>query len=274
MRAPPPSCDRRGFLVRTVALLGAGVTAACEKGPLAPLVGGDAGGGDGAPALHGTGALHIYANESGEFVGREPFVVGLLLTDDPETHGAALVDLRNSLGHFTELSYGSTDRFKEAYAEAALGHFFGSEGLAFAAVATNASRSAGGVDATGLYEKLLTSLGGNGGVSFHMERRYYDPAPDDALETRLEGIAGVDVEFIPSHESELLQLGDLLTGSVRGDIAREAKGHSNPRGNSPHGNVKDRLIAHLKELLNVQRLAHPSLARREKFSVEVLHPPF
>lgn len=273
MKAPPQSCDRRGFLVRTAALLGAGVTAACEKGPLSPLVGGDGEGRDGAPSLHGSGAFHVYANESGEFASREPFVVGVLLADDPDTHEPALAALRD--GYLRELSYGNSDRLKEDYAVAAMDHFFGSEGLAFAAVATNAGRSAGGVDATGLYVELLRSLGGNGGgVSFHMERRFFDPAPDDALEMRLEGIPGVDVEFIPSQDSELLQLGDLLTGSVRGDMARKAKGRSNPRGNSPHGNVKDRLIARLKELLNVQRLAHPSLARREKFSVEVLHPPF
>ena len=187
-----------------------------------------------------------------------------------------LDDLRTRLGHFTELAYGSTDRYKEPYAEAALDHFFESDGLAFAAVATDASSSAGGVDAAGLYEELVRALAENGAssVALTMERRFYDPAPDAALESRLEGMSGVSVEFTPSHESDLLQLGDLLTGSVRGDLARKAKGRSNPRGNAPGGNVKDRLIASLKERLNVQRLAHPSMADREKFAVRTLRPPF
>lgn len=179
------------------------------------------------------------------------------------------------LGHFTELRYASTDRFKEAYAEAAMDYFFDSEDLRFAAVATNASRSAGGVDATGLYEELARSLGGNGGsVVLHMERRFFDPAPDEALEIRLEEMDDVDVEFIPAHGSDLLQLGDLLTGSVRGDMARKSKGRSNPRGRAPGGNVKDRLIASLKDRLHLRRLANPHMPAREGFSVQVLHPPF
>lgn len=202
--------------------------------------------------------------------------MGVLLTAEPETHDAALADLRSSLGHFTELRYASTDRFKEGYAEAAMDHFFASDDLRFAAVATDAGRAAGGVDATGLHEELARTLAGNGGsVLLHMERRFFDPAPDEALEMRLGKIDGVDVEFIPAHESDLLQLGDLLTGSVRGDMARKSKGRSNPRGSVSGGNVKDRLIASLKRRLNVQRLAHPTLANREDgFNVQVLHPPF
>lgn len=294
MSSPPKSCDRRSFLLRTAALLGAGVTAACENSPLSPLVSGE----DGAFSVHATDTLHVFANESGEFAGRDPFVVGLLLTDAPEAHSGALADLRTSLGYFIELRYGNTDRYKEDYAEAALDHFFDSDGLRFAAVATNASRSAGGVDATGLYEELLGQLGGS--AALRMERRFFDPDPDADLKARLEGGSGASVEFVPSHDSELLQLGDLLTGSVRGDMARKAKGRSNPRrpgsrggsgrgrrgrggrGGSrgrgrppaPGGNVKDRLIASLKRRLDVRRLIHPSLARSEKFNVQVLHPPF
>lgn len=269
MSTPSQSYDRRQFLVRTAALLAAGVTAACENSPLAPLLGKSEDGG------LGDGTLYLFGNESGEFVGRDPFVVGLLLTADPDAHETTLSELRDGSGYCSELRYGSTDRFKEDYTEAALNHFFESDDLTFAAAAVNASRSAGGLDATALYEELLRLLtDGGAGATLRMEHRFYDRGPDDALESRLDGIPGVSVEFIPSYESDLLQLGDLLTGSIRGDMARMAKGRSNPRGRAPGGNVKDRLIASLKELLNVQRLAHPSLAKREKFSVQVLHPPF
>lgn len=148
MNAPSESCDRRGFLIRAAALLGTGVAAACEPGAFSPLLEGTDGG-DVSLALHGSGTLHIFANESGLFADREPFVVGLLLTDAPDAHAT--------------------------------------------------------------------------------------------------------------------ELGDLLTGSVRGDMARRVKGRSNPRGRSSSGNVMDRLITSLKDRLNVQRLAHPSLAEGGRF---------
>lgn len=272
MNRPSIPCDRRAFLVRAAAVLGTGITAACENSPLSPLLEREAG----ALALHGAGTVHLFANESGLFADRKPFVVGVLLTDAPDAHATALTDLRGEHDFLTELSYGSTDRYKEDYAEAAMDHFFESDGLRFAAVAVNANRSAGGVDATGLYEELLGRLEGNGaGAVLRMERRFFDPEPDMRLESRLEGSGSVEVEFVPSHASDLLQLGDLLTGSVRGDMARKARGRRNPRRKGgPEAHIKDRLIASLKERLGVQQLVHPSLAKESKFNVQLLHPPF
>jgi hypothetical protein len=278
MSVPSQGWDRRRFLAQTAALLGAGVTAACDASPLSPLLDRTEDpriGADGSATADAVGTIHLLANESGLFPGRGPFVVGLLVTDEPDVHEEALAALRAAHNYFTELRYSSTDRFKQAYAEAALDHFFASDHLHFAALAATASRSAGGLDATALYEELLRSLGGNGAqIVLRMEHRFLDPAPDAALEGRLEGIDSVSVEFMNSFESNLLQLGDLLTGSIQGDLDRKAKGRSNPRGRSLGNNVKDRLIASLKERLNVQRLSHPSLAKRQKFNVEVVHPPF
>ena len=265
--------DRRRFLIRTAALLGAAVTVGCDQTTLAPVLKSSQGGGSLDPAAPGT--IDAFGNESGLFLGRDPFVVGFLTTGQPDAHEKALADLRDAHHYYTELHYGSTDRFKQAYAEAALDHLFASDDLSFAAVAVGASRSAGGLDAAALYEKLLGSLTGSGAqVVLQIEHRFLAAAPDTALETRLEEISGVSVEFIASQDSNLLQLGDLLTGSIQGDLGRTAKGQSNPRGKAPGGNVKDRLIASLKRRLNVQRLSHPSLAGRPGFSVEVLSPPF
>lgn len=259
------SVDRRSFLTSGIALLGSSALASCDRSLLAPKVTVN----DEPAHIGEAWSASLHVDYSGSLEGREHVVLGGVVTPTPGIHDQALQALREHGGrhYHRRLTYSSNDRNKLDYAVSAIDYLLEAEGLAFEArligpgqhrrdgsLLTAYRRLIGeiaGVDAAGSVElKPNTSVGLDPELRDHLSAEFPDLT-----------IGGA------ARPSNLLQLADLLTGSIYGDVTRTParRGTSRPQ---PHGqSVKDLIITHLRERLGVRLLTDHSLRDHPRFRV-------
>ena len=267
------SIDRRAFLTSGLALLGSSAIAACDRAVFAPdqrLAPDDPRG-----SHVGAWPLSLHIDHSGSIAGRGHAVIGLVATPTPGLHDEALQMLREGDGRYyhRRLSYSSNDRNKLGYARAVIDHLLETEGLIFEArvIGPGAHGRNGGVASS--YEQLIAEVAGTG-VEGSAELKPttsvgLDPELRDHLAVTFGGL-----EIGGGAPSNLLQLADLLTGSVYGDATRAPRRRGTTRDHPTSHTVKDEIIGYLRSRLSVRRLTDGSLDDHGTFRVRVWRPPF
>ena len=252
--------SRRQFLTRSAAFLGSVAAMPVALGELFAVdhvVGGATG--------FASDDVYLYANESGR--GDGPSVLGMIYTSDPRRHEASLYALKREhrfIGR--RLRYSSTDRRKASYAEAAIDYLLGNGDLGFiAAVNAPTPRTRGrNVYREGqvlraaryrhLVERTPFDRSVAATVRLRLQPRTVDGASDRAFQDEVQGDfrKNLTMEYVDVAHQDLLQLGDFLTGSIYGDVAREANGIAQT---GRRHSVKESLIRSLKERLRIRSLS-------------------
>lgn len=260
------SVDRRSFLTGGLALLGSSALASCDRAVLEPEVQDPADRRQGPATDLWPVSLHL--DHSGSLDGLGHAVVGGLVTPTPALHEEALEQLREQGAryYYRRLTYSSNDRNKLDYARAAIDHLLEAEGLMFQARVIGPGDHGRSGSLLQAYERLIGEIVGvdaEGSVELEPTTSVgLDPELRDHLDGSFGGLS-----IGGGSPSNLLQLTDLLTGSIYGDVTRTPRrrgtSHPHPRGQS----VKDQLITHLRERLDVRLLTHRSLEQHPTFRV-------
>jgi hypothetical protein len=268
MHLPNGPCDRRSFLAGGIALLSTGVLTACEWDPVRPAPEGPS-----RSRAQAVGTTYLYADESGLAQGRAHFVLGALLTSDPDRHRSMLDGLRTPLGYWAELRYSSTDRYKLRFANAVLDHFFGDDDLRFVAGVLGPGNARRGLTHGELYRRLIRESDAAGPVELRLERRTSDGQDTGRLAASLAGqVAGIGL--VDSSRDTLSQLTDLLTGSIFGDATRAPRRRGTSSPHPGRQSVKAEIIAGLRDRLGINSLTARRLADHPKFAIRSWRPPF
>lgn len=267
------SIDRRAFLTSGLALLGSSAIAACDRAVTAPderLTPGDD-----RRSHVGAWPLSLHIDHSGSIAGRGHAVIGLVATPTPGLHDEALQMLRERGGRYyhRRLSYSSNDRNKLEYAKAVIDHLLETEGLIFEArvIGPGAHGRNGGVLTS--YEQLIAEVVGTDAEGSAELKPTTSVGLDPELRDHLAATFG-GLEIGGGAPSNLLQLADLLTGSVYGDASRAPRRRGTTPDHPTSHTVKDELIGHLRNRLGVRRLTDRALGDHGTFRVRVWRPPF
>jgi hypothetical protein len=250
MKTKADRLNRRSFLTQSTTLLGAL--------PLLSSKSVSAAGADGGPSPGVD--LHLYCDESG-ILGKDAlFVLGMLVTTDSARHESFIRRLREDLRFATQLRYSSTDRFKEPFARDLINYFFSEPDLRFCAYVITDTAVAG-LRKQGctleqvyhLYYELLISncTAAEAAKTLNLEIRN-SIGDDGALRRYLrENVINLSrINIIGSASSDLLQIADLFTGSIYGDVYRDTLRSS----------VKLKVLDLLRAQLNVDSLLDARLS--------------
>jgi len=220
MRTHNDGLNRRSFLTRSTALLG-GI----------PLLTSQAA----SPASAGTaqGAhLHLYCDESGILGKSVVFVLGMVVTSDHIRHEAFIDGLRQKHRFATQLLYNSTDRFKSPFAEAVIDYFSKEPDLRFFAyVLTEEGRMS--LHRQGLtvgqvyrhfYETLVSDCTpAEVPKTLNLEPRYSIGDDRNLRRYLMEKIPNLSRIYVAgSASNDLLQIADLFTGCLCGEVHRDS----------------------------------------------------
>ena len=211
---------------------------------------------------------NLYIDESGNFGSAEPFVLGALLTTNPDRHFKQFSSIRTKNKYRLTLRYGSNDEHKLPYARQLLEYFFAEKDLRFCAYAcTSAKNAAWPTDPKikeityhDLYGKLLGRCATkNENLSLTLKQRTTtgeDQFLYDYLKKKFIRIDALQV--VRAHQNDLMQFADLLTGCIAADKTR------------PKDQTKQSVLKSLKEKLSFSSLWENSLINHDKFSVALV----
>lgn len=219
----------------------------------------------------------VYGDESGDLRSEPYFLLGIVLTYAPHVHSAAIERLRVRHGYVRQFEYKKTDRLKAGLCKAVIDYFVEEDDLEFQglliATADHDLRhfkkafddSGRKPDVTAYnyrYKQLIvhnTSLRDDLVVVLDSRARSREDNLPEYLRSEMDNIR--NVQLVDSAKHNLVQVADLLTGSVFGELT-----------NTTHP-VKRGLIEHLKQRLDVGRLTDEPLRLARKFRVFRWRPP-
>jgi hypothetical protein len=193
----------------------------------------------------------VYAVESGILGKDKHFGIGILVVrNNDSTHEAKIQDIRiePTSSYRTRLNYSSNDRFKIPFAQNALTYFNEHEDLNlyikvisdFPVSNTPMQVSVAKIE---YYKKLFDRAGVSPDslvVNAKSQSAYGPSAHYKALFNDTTGGASLEVNYM--YDSNLLQLGSFITGTIMLDV----------RGGTMKGSVKRTLLLHLKSITNVE----------------------
>jgi len=184
---------------------------------------------------------------------RWPFVMGLLVVTDPAAREAEVAALRDKTSYRRKLAYASSDRKKEAFAEALIAWFAASRDVSFAGLVVNdpTSKWPDGSDArdavlTTLCKQLIGIAGNPAGLAIQIPAKR--KAPRDRIMRAVVPPSPATGDF--PHLDETARF---LTGNVYGDVTHAAQP------------LRAKLVTSLGSALKVPALADAKVAG--KFSV-------
>lgn len=176
--------------------------------------------------------LSLFINESGVInnpLERRPFVCGVLSCIDVDSLEKALHEKREKLGYLLEVSYTSTNRYKEDFAKHIIDTVLDSNAVKLKVAVLPPGENIGWpkdkAEEASVYAEHQRQrmenpiLSSRSSVKIKLERRTRG-ARDFVLRDHLIYSHGnkIDIEFIESQESILFQACDLITGSVFGAL--------------------------------------------------------
>jgi hypothetical protein len=260
MKTNADRLNRRSFLTQSTALLGAMPLFSSKSVSATQAHGSSSPGAD----------LHLYCDESGILGDDVVFVLGMLVTTDSARHESSIARMRENDRFATQLRYSSTDRFKRPFAADLINYFFSEPDLQFCA-----------------YIIMDTSLADLRKRGYSLEQAYHFcyemlisncTAPEAAKTLNLEirNSIGDDqalrrylrenvihlsrINVVGSSSCNLLQIADLFTGCIYGDLHRDTLRSS----------VKIEVLSLLRAQLNVDSLLDVRLSDpRSRFRVLV-----
>jgi hypothetical protein len=260
VKASTDRLDRRSFLTQSTALLGTVPLLSSES------VSATRTGGSPAPAAD----LHLYCDESGILGDDVVFVLGMLVTTDSARHESSISRMRENDRFATQLRYSSTDRFKRPFAADLIRYFFSEPDLQFCAyIITDTSLADLRKRGYSLeqayhfcYEMLISNCTApDAAKTLNLEIRN-SIGDDEALRRYLRQnvIKLSRINVVGSSSCNLLQIADLFTGCIYGDLHRDTLRSS----------VKIEVLNLLKAQLNVDSLLDVRLSNtRGRFRVFV-----
>ena len=229
------------------------------------------------PRLSGRPTQYIYGDESGGFKGKPYFLLGIIQTYDPRTHDAVIESLRQKHQYPRQFEYKKTDRLKIALCRDVIDYFVACEDLQYQALLiptaaydlrryrTAGERSARTPEIASYnyrYKQIIrNNTAERNDLVITLDER--TRAKNDNLPAYLQReIPNITkVHLVNSQKHNLVQLADLLTGCIYGDLT-----------NNTHP-VKQSIIEHLRGRLGIQRLHQGSRRLRRKFRVYHWRPP-
>jgi hypothetical protein len=260
MKTNADKLDRRSFLTQSTALLGA-IPLLSPKSVSATQA-------DGSSSPRAD--LHLYCDESGILGNDVVFVLGMLVTTDSARHESSISRMRENDRFATQLRYSSTDRFKRPFAKDLINYFFSEPDLQFCAYiimdTSLADLRKRGYSLEQAYHLCYEMLISNCTVpevpkTLNLEIRNsigHDEALRRYLRQNVINLSRINV--VGSSSCNLLQIADLFTGCIYGDIHRD----------SLRSSVKLGVLSLLRAQLNVDSLLDVRLSNtRERFRVFV-----
>jgi uncharacterized protein DUF3800 len=214
------------------------------------------------------GKTDICIDESGNLGTAAPFVVGALLTANPDQHLRQFSTIRKETGYCLTLRYGSSDEHKGPYAKKLLEYFFAKNDLRFCAFALSSAKNHGlptnpkikEITYHDLYRKLLVQcVKKDDNLSLNLKRRTKtgeDRFLHDYLRHNFARI--VELNIVRAYQNDLMQFADLLTGCVAAEKTQ------------PDCEIKQTLVESLEKNLSVKSLWDNSLAQHTKFSISLM----
>lgn len=209
--------------------------------------------------------IDIYIDESGDVGTRRSFVIGALVVESDYDY-QRISNIRKNSGFKQILKYSSSNKFKKNLSAPLIDEFFSNRKMRFRAIAfpetVNVTWPSRKRLRTELYNHNYVnfvdfSIAPNVEVNLYLERRAQsgeDRYLKDFMEKRLKN---VKISFIKEKESDLLQLSDLFTGSIFGEI------------NSVRNRTKKSIISHLKAVMNTTSLSEDIDYDDGKFKLDI-----
>jgi len=220
---------------------------------------------------------YVYGDESGGFNNEPYFLLGIVLTYAPEVHDAVIEALRDKHGYSRQFEYKKTDRLKRGLCEDVIDYFVECDDLEFQGLLIptrlydlrhyrkdydDSARTPQIVSYNYRYKQIIrnnTSLRDELVVILDERTTAKDDNLPQYLQRQIPNVKSV--QLVNSQKHNLVQLADLLTGSIFGDVT-----------NNTHP-VKRSLIDHLKRRLQVSRLTDRPFRLSRKFRVYEWRPP-
>jgi hypothetical protein len=203
--------------------------------------------------------LTVYGDESGDLFHFPHFLLGIVMTYAPDVHSRAIDALRVKHDYPRQFEYKKTDRLKVGLCKDVIDYFVAQPDLEFQAMRIRCAdhdlrHFEGDFDSSGRqpqvtaynyrYKQVIshnTSPRDDLVIMLDARSRAKGDNLPEYLKAQIENVK--DVQLVDSARHNLIQLADLLTGSVFGELT-----------NATHP-VKLGLIQHLRSRLNVMRLS-------------------
>ncbi|MEL6676558.1 MAG: DUF3800 domain-containing protein [Bacteroidota bacterium] len=203
----------------------------------------------------------IFVSESGAYAekGVPKFVLGALRANDPEKAESDFKAYRNTHNYFTKLSYKSTDKYKGPLVNSWIQYMLNSNGnLNFRAHIidnpqmysgqpvlgmsknNNPSRLKRWDEKTNIYKGLVQNWSKAPDVVVKSQSSF---GPTQSFIQNFLSKTGKNIASVATHDCQLLQFADFLTGCIWGDITQT------------QSTVKKACINDLKSLLSVSELS-------------------
>jgi len=188
------------------------------------------------PRLPDKPTQYIYGDESGGFKNKPYFLLGIIQTYDPSTHDAVIESLRQKHQYPRQFEYKKTDRLKIALCRDVIDYFVACEDLRYQALLiptaaydlrlyrTAGERSARTPEIVSYnyrYKQIIrNNTSEQNELVIILDGR--TTARDDNLPTYLQReIPNIkNVQLVNSQKHNLVQLADLLTGCIYGDVTK------------------------------------------------------
>jgi hypothetical protein len=210
-------------------------------------------------------ATHVFVDESGIFGSQDPFVIGLLVSPNPERVIREITRLRARHAFTPQLRYDSADPKRLPFADALIQYFFDRSQATFHALVGSKTvsidrrdRDAFATEYCYFYLAALRDVLRPGvRATVHLRKHWRGGLLDqrliDCLKRELPNVVVNQTDRM----NQMVQFADFLTGNIRGDA------------NSVTGPGKQQLIGALKKRLGMTSLRDPRLAEHRSFRVRV-----
>ena len=220
--------------------------------------------------------LYVYGDESGNLGYTPYFLLGVAIVRNPEVHEREILRLRKRHGYLAELKYSNTDRRKLPFCRDLIDYLFDQPDFRFSGIVIDCSV----YDVTHhdkfnsrirpqdiaynyRYKKLiLSSTPPNDQLIVLLDKRTRAKADNlpKYLENQIPNLKNLQV--VDSRKHELVQVADVLTGSVYGDVTGVEQ------------LIKRAVIDVLKDKLGVDSLTAYRLRQESRrFRINVWRPP-